>query len=40
MKRRELLKALPALTVAAQVAQVQAQAPQPSYKQALVLVRH
>ncbi len=32
MKRRELLKALPALTVAAQVAQVQAQTPQPSYK--------
>jgi L-ribulose-5-phosphate 3-epimerase len=32
MKRRELLKALPALTVAAQVAQVQAQTSQPSYK--------
>jgi hypothetical protein len=32
MKRRELLKALPALTGAAQVAQLQAQTPQPSYK--------
>src|ERR1700686_4986279 len=32
MKRRELLKTLPALTVAAQVVQVQAQTPQPSFK--------
>ena len=32
MKRREVMKALPALTVAARVAQVQAQSPQPSYK--------
>ena len=32
MKRRELLKAVPALTVAAQVAQMEGQSPQPSYK--------